>query len=162
MWVWVCVALLFTLGLFVTFRHERRSGNYELQRRFARSRVDKWKYSARLIQIGGVFGMLALIVKNKGFKDLAQSLGLMVPLLVFVYFGVLRPRKRRAFVSYLTAANNRVCPSCLYGLERIADGVCPECGTEFTQHTLDVSWSFLENRCSFIRRRGEPSQHSAA
>ena len=66
--------------------------------------------------------------------------GILVGFLIFL--GV-QAKRWKAAVERARRCGGRVCPSCLYELGTVVEGVatCPECGLQFTADELQSAWS---------------------
>lgn len=136
--------VILSILIFVILRRVHGGQRYELDRRIARARVET-EWIPWWLRLGSVAYLLAYALSK--FFDRNDILDYAIPVILgsFLFAQlVIRPRRKREFQARLRACNDRICPQCMYSLEDgRPDGVCPECGTAYTDESLHSAWAFL-------------------
>jgi hypothetical protein len=100
--------------------------------------------------IAGITGFISIIVVflllNGWLQFLGQSSAAVLSFLPCIAFFMLvwftTHRSDAKLLDRLNASGDQLCPECLYDLSSSDDAhACPECGTAYTQETLNNSWS---------------------
>jgi len=137
---WVLMALIVAYLI----RRSQKSQKYEMDRRIAQARVPV-RWIPRWMQIVLFAYLTALgLAKYLDMEIIEFYGGMFLVAVILVRHFYVRPRRLREFEEKLSACNDRICPQCLYSLEDgRPDGVCPECGTAYTEEGLHEAWAFL-------------------
>jgi hypothetical protein len=124
-----------------TITQSRRTGTWWLDKPLFRASAGNLRPPTELLWIG-----VAMIFSDQFFRDhlgwLARAALLIAgSILVVIYVVAIRTGSRKRLRDRVRAENGSVCTSCLYSLcGSPKSGICPECGTEYTQESLRSFW----------------------